>query len=69
MSDKRPSMKVDMDYVKGAFSMNDSDKEEWARIVRDYILLNDMKDEFWAIASKNSDEETMAKLKALFDHD
>ncbi|MFK4936441.1 hypothetical protein [Lactococcus garvieae] len=57
-----------MDYVKEVLSMNDSDKEEWAKIVRDYIFLNDMKDEFLAIASKNSDE-TMAKLKELFDHD
>lgn len=69
MADKRPSIKVDMDYVREVLSMNDNDKEDWIKLVRDYIELNDMKDEFLAVASKNSDDETMTKLKELFDHD
>ncbi|WP_270219316.1 hypothetical protein [Lactococcus garvieae] len=69
MSDKRPSIKVDMDYVREVLSMNDNDKEDWIKLVRDYIELNDMKDELLATASKNSNDETMAKLKELFDHD
>ncbi|MCI3861166.1 hypothetical protein V6B05_07295 [Lactococcus garvieae] len=69
MSDKRPSIKVDMDYVREVLSMNDNDKEDWIKLVRDYIELNDMKGEFLSVASKNSDDETMTKLKELFDRD
>lgn len=69
MSDKRPCIKVDMDYVREVLSMNDNDKEDWIKLVRDYIELNDMKDELLATASKNSNDETMDKLKELFDHD
>lgn len=69
MADKRPSIKVDMDYVKEVLSMSDDEKESWIKLVRDYIELNDMKDELLAAASKNSDDETMEKLKELFDHD
>lgn len=69
MSDKRPSIKVDMDYVREVLSMNDNDKEDWIKLVRDYIELNDMKDELLATASKNSNDETMTKLKELFDRD
>lgn len=69
MSDKRPSIKIDMDYVREVLSMNDNDKEDWIKLVRDYIELNDMKDELLATASKNSNDETMTKLKELFDRD
>ncbi|MFK4885891.1 hypothetical protein ACI1UN_02165 [Lactococcus petauri] len=69
MAERRPSIKIDMDYVKDVLSMSDNDKEDWIKIVRDYILLNDMKDELLAAASKNSNDETMAKLKELFDND
>lgn len=69
MSDKRPSIKIDMDYVKEVLSMSDDDKESWLKLVRDYIELNDMKDELLAAASKNSNDETMAKLKELFECD
>ncbi|KXT63089.1 hypothetical protein LACDD01_00189 [Lactococcus sp. DD01] len=69
MTKKRPSIKIDMDYVKDVLSMSDNDKEDWIKLVRDYIELNDMKDELLAAASKNSNDETMAKLKELFDHD
>lgn len=69
MADKRPSIKIDMDYVKEVLSMSDVEKESWIKLVRDYIELNDMKDEFLAVASKNSDDETMTKLKEMFDRD
>lgn len=69
MADKRPSIKIDMDYVKEVLSMSDDEKESWLKLVRDYIELNNMKDELLAAASKNSNDETMAKLKELFDHD
>lgn len=69
MADKRPSIKIDLNYVKEVLSMSDDEKESWIQLVRDYIELNDMKDELLATANKNSDDETMEKLNELFDHD